>query len=181
MKCCFRIRSASAVSGERGPVRHGGAERRVQFFIGLQIESLRHACVYPGEQFRIAKAGRGPFLPALALREGAKRIVTREAHVRVAHDQGLQCVPDAALPIDQRSVAVEREDTVVGQSAHSLVAISCNPRARLVYAAAMVSRRCLAASLKVSLSSHSLTSCPSNVIETTPLKPADFSIPTIRG
>ena len=83
--------------------------------------------MHPGEQFRIAKAGRGLLLTALALGEGAQRVVSREARARVAHHQRLQCVPDAALPVDQGAVAVEREDTEVGQSPHSLVAISFDP------------------------------------------------------
>ena len=129
------LEDAQRVGGvrERRPVRHGGAERLVEVRARLQLEGLGDASMHVREQLGIAQAGCGLFLPALAPGErkqpGLAGDVGGAGHpgAGVAHDQRLQRVPDPAFPVDKSSVAVEREDAVVGQSGHGVAATLTGP------------------------------------------------------
>ncbi|HZK89069.1 MAG TPA: hypothetical protein VFC56_02885 [Stellaceae bacterium] len=64
------------------------------------------AAMHARQQPRIDETWRFPLQQAFGgAKRGQRRVARRR--VRAARDERLQCLPDAALPIDQRAVAIE--------------------------------------------------------------------------
>ena len=116
---CEDPKSIRAV-GEGGPQGHRCAEGFVEGFAGRDAEVLRDVPVHSRKQLRIAQVGCLALVPSLELSEGEQGGVPGDVGAADLHEQGLQRVPDSALPVDERAVAVEGEDAVVGQIGHAL-------------------------------------------------------------
>ena len=69
------------------------------------------------EDARIGQRGRSGLLGGLEAVECTEYMTTRGVGGRVRSEEGLQGLPDARLPVDEGSVAVEGQDRMVGESA----------------------------------------------------------------
>ena len=54
-------------------------------------------------------------LGGLGLAEGRERVGAVDLAAGIGHQERLERIPDAGLPVDQRAVAVEGEDRELGQ------------------------------------------------------------------
>ena len=86
---------------ERGPERHRCAERLIQHIARLEAQALRHAPVDFCEEIGVAKPGRGVLVVGFPLREGGECGPARHRRVAATHDERLQRIPDAGLPVDE--------------------------------------------------------------------------------
>src|SRR5882762_8991405 len=100
--------------GERRPPWHRCAERHV--ICGRQRDTPlpREPPVHLGQQLRVQHGGGRRLLCRLVLRELRQRLFAPERSVR-GPQQRLQGSVQAGLPVDQGSIAIEREHSEVGQ------------------------------------------------------------------
>ena len=110
--------------GERGPVRHGGAERLVELGAALQLQGCPRCSCARGTAGRdkAARVWPAPGGSHIVRRPGGpspRETLFPAPPLRMM--SGCRASPDPAFPVDQGAVAVEGEDAVVGQSGHDAI------------------------------------------------------------
>ncbi len=101
--------------GKSRPVLDRGAERARRLRIGCEAEPGRKRAMHPRQQVRIEQAGGCRLLRRFRLGERGQDLLAAVGCARPL-EPGPERLRDAGLPVDQRAVAVEGQDRIVGQS-----------------------------------------------------------------